>query len=223
MLASRPDYMISTHRGCVPHITDLNSHAYFKKHYLVYADDFLFASGYYARKDVADINTFLQILHPIAIVFRSNARPSRKGKRRQLATPQGNRFITKDEYDGFIETAKPAMFADFETGDIGRNVERPPTLEKALDLLRKGCVVDTQFVTELTQSGFFIDVGESTRSVHIDEYEFGCSCCAEHSAAYIRYLWSINEIISMNVLQHHNFCQLQSIVRDIEKAKETVA
>lgn len=211
-----PDYVISTYKGCIPHVIDIKQKKCFRKHYLVYADDFLHPDGYYASQSpTCSINTFLQIPYPVIIAFRHNRRLTRRKKTRVLHTFQGSRTITKTMYEQFISSAKPAMHASFDTSQVDVELVRPSDLDDACRLLNKGCVIDTLFVNEMTNRGLLIDINSSARPVHVTEYEFQCHCCAQYTKAYIEHLWSINEIVCLNIIQNHNYNHLQKIVENI--------
>lgn len=211
-----PDYVISTCKGCIPHVVNITQNTCFQKHYLVYVDDFLHPDGYYASQShTCNINTFLQIPYSIIVAFRHSRKPSRRAKTRVLQTFQGNHTVTKAMYEHFIARAKPAMHASFDTSDVGVGLVEPSDLDDACRLLNKGCIIGTLFVNEMTDRGLLIDLDNGARPVHVTKYGFQCSCCAQHGKAYIEHLWSIGEIICMSIIQNHNYRHLQRIVDGI--------
>lgn len=213
-----PEYIISTQKGCIPHITSIDTDSWFKKHYLVYVDDFLHPGGYYlAQEHAADINTFLQIPHPIILAFKAPKKPSRKAKKRALETPRGVYMLSKQVYDSFVSAAKPSLFADFYTSEINMNIKTPQSLREAMELLCKNMIIDTRFLNDFASRGLVINIEKPVATEHITEYSFECACCAMYKKEYIRHIWSINEIVCLSIIQNHNYCQLSLLT---EKARK---
>ena len=213
-----PDYIISTHRGCVPHVVDLNSQRCFKKHYLIYTDDFLYPGGYYsASEDVVNINTFIQVPHPVVLMFKGCKRPTKKGKKRALETPRGAYAINEDAYNSFVCAARPSMFSDFYTSKLSLEVKRPSGLKYAVEFLERGCVIDTEFINDLAKQGLVISTDDLRTCVHVADFDFGCPCCDGYNSEYIQYMWDINEIMCMNIIQNHNYFHLYLILDKVKK------
>lgn len=211
-----PDYVISTCKGCIPHVIDVTQNICFQKHYLVFADDFLHPDGYYvSQSPTCSINTFIQIPYPVIVAFRHSIKPTRRAKTRVLQTFQGSHRVTKTMYEQFIARSKPAMHASFETSKVEVEIVEPSDLDDACRLLKKGCIIGTLFLNEMTNRGLLIDLDNGARSTPVTEYGFQCCCCVQHRKAYIEHLWFINEIVCLSIIQNHNYHHLQKIVESI--------
>lgn len=213
-----PEYVISTHEGCIPHIANIDEKKWFKKRYLVYVDDLWYPGGYYfAQKTPVDINTFLQIPHPIILAFKNSRKPTKKAQKRALETQRGVYMLSRQEYDNLTSLARPSAFADFYTPEV--DIKKPRNLQEAIIMLNEGLVIDTSFLNDISARGLVISLQKEVTIQSISEYSFDCACCAMHNKDYILYMQSINEMSSLSIIQNHNYRHLHLIIEMVKKCE----
>lgn len=210
-------YKITTIKGLVPHITDLDKE-YYGFTFIVFIDDILYTDSYYeniinskyTNTEMFNLNKFLNLKTTIQIRFKGSEYLKRSN-RRVLDTFKGKYYLTKENYDRFIAVTGVKEYEPFDKID-----KRMPvlSLNEAIDLLKLNKEVETGFIHVLTDNYFTID---NDRVVKADEYSFKCSCCIKYNSEYMKYLIKIKEANAKTIIQHHNYVSFYKLAKNLEK------
>lgn len=205
------EYVISTVKGCVPHVVDLEKPHFMDRSFVIYADDFIYPGSYYLLPGKKmNLKDFLRLPGKIILMFKQGTKPTRKANNRVLKTPGGEYKLNLDVYNQFIAVGKPDIFASFETNDVGFEIKFPESVGDFIEGLKSN-TVSSGFVNELTDQGKVVANGSA---VPVEDYDFGCDCCSMHKPEYFKYLWKLKEINAFMLIQNHNLKTLHKLAAE---------
>ncbi|KAG0435649.1 hypothetical protein DMUE_4620 [Dictyocoela muelleri] len=187
------NFILSTYNGTIPNFVDHDMN----RPVIINMENIYYIDSYYYKGGSLNLNKFCSL---DCDVYLKMSLP--------LKTYRGNFNITREDYEKFIEIAKPHFFNKY--GESNENfynkdgtemiVKSPDSWFSMVEILEEYDLIDTDFINKM------VDRGERIISNVIVDTKYDCECCG--SPGYLDYLWRLGEISAKMLIARHNYKEL---------------